>query len=123
MKHTPNKKYAADMEMMKGDVKQAARHMNTFNTASYLGVLNESRINGILFSPISWTADAVGSAIKTAWLPIDQMVVRREVPQDVGRGLDERHHKSHSGVFVGKGLEVSRIASLLQGPFPLCCSG
>ena len=68
------KKYAADMEMMKGDVKQAARHMNTFNTASYLGVLNESRINGILFSPISWTADAVGSAIKTAWLPIDQMV-------------------------------------------------
>lgn len=106
------------MEMMKGDVKQAARHMNTFNTASYLGVLNESRINGILFSPISWTADAVGSAIKTAWLPIDQMVVRREVPQDVGRGLDERHHKSHSGVFVGKGLEVSRIASLLQGLCP-----
>ena len=68
------KKYAADMEMMKGDVKQAARHMNTFNTASYLGVLNESRINGILFSPVSWVADAVGSAIKTAWLPIDQMV-------------------------------------------------
>ena len=60
--------------MMKGDVKQAARHMNTFNTASYLGVLNESRINGILFSPVSWVADAVGSAIKTAWLPIDQMV-------------------------------------------------
>ena len=44
--------------------------------------------------------------------------MRREVPQDVGRGLDERHHKSHSGVFVGKGLEVSRIASLLQGLCP-----